>query len=271
MTTRIHHLNCATITLPLGGMRGLLPPRLVAHCLLVEGADGLTLVDTGFGSGDVADPSRLGPGTARMFGGGPRQDETAVERIRSLGLDPADVRDVVVTHLDLDHAGGLGDFPRASVHVFGDELDAARARATRKEQGRYIEAQWAHGPHWVEHSAAGGEEWFGFDAVTVVGEDVALVPLPGHTRGHCAVAVRRPGGDWFLHCGDAYFSAGEKERPPTCPGGLRFFQSVVQMDASSRKHNQERLRALHADHGDRVHLFSAHDAAEFEALATLTT
>ena len=49
----------------------------------------------------------------------------------------------------------------------------------------------AHGPLWTEHGA-GGEAWFGFTAVRAVGDDVLLVPLRGHTRGHCAVAVRRP-------------------------------------------------------------------------------
>ena len=71
-----------------------------------------------------------------------------------------------------------------------------------------------------------------------------LVPLPGHTRGHSAVAVRRPSGGWFLHAGDAYFFHGEKERPPSCPGGLRAFQNLVQMDRRARLANAERLRSF---------------------------
>ena len=44
----------------LAGRGGLLEPtRLVAHCLLIEAPDGLVLVDTGFGGGDIADPRRL--------------------------------------------------------------------------------------------------------------------------------------------------------------------------------------------------------------------
>ena len=104
--------------------------------------------------------------------------------MQALGYRPADVRDIVVTHLDLDHAGGLGDFPHARVHVHTDELAAARSRSHPKEKGRYIAAQWAHGPDWVEHTASGGDGWFGFEAVQAVGEDVLLVPLRGHTRGH---------------------------------------------------------------------------------------
>ena len=137
------------------------------------------------------------------------------------------------------------------------------------EKQRYLPAQWAHGPQWVEHSEL-GDDWFGFASVRAAGDDVLLVPLPGHTRGHCAVAVRRPGGSWFLHAGDGYFFHGEKQRPATCPGGLRAFQTMVQMDKRARLANQERLRELHAEHGSEVTVFSAHDATEFEALAGMT-
>lgn len=246
-----------------------MPDRLVAHCLLVEGDNGLTLVDTGIGTGDIADPSRLGAPFVAAVGAVLDLEETAVMQVRALGHDPADVRDVVVTHLDLDHAGGLGDFPKARVHVHADELGAARARRHPKERGRYIGAQWAHGPDWVEHGA-GGEDWYGFDAVRAVGEDVLLVPLPGHSRGHSAVAVRRPSGGWFLHAGDAYFFHAEKLQPPRCPSGLRAFQSVVQMDRRARLANAERLRELHARHSADVTVFSSHDARELEALEGVT-
>jgi glyoxylase-like metal-dependent hydrolase (beta-lactamase superfamily II) len=246
-----------------------MPDHLVAHCLLVEGADGLTLVDTGIGAGDIADPKRLGGAFVKAVGASLDLAETAVAQVQALGHQPADVRDIVLTHLDLDHAGGIGDFPHARVHVHADELAAARARSHPKEKGRYIAAQWAHGPAWVEHTT-GGDSWFGFESVQAVGGDVLLVPLRGHTRGHCGVAVRRPSGGWFLHAGDGYFFHGEKERPPSCPSGLRVFQTMVQMDKAARFANQDRLRALHADHGDEVTVFSAHDAHEYDALAHTT-
>ncbi|MGN6161859.1 MAG: hypothetical protein ACTHOG_09190, partial [Marmoricola sp.] len=54
MVTAVHHFSAAHMA-PLGSFGGrLMPSTLVAHCLLVEGADGLTLVDTGFGTADLA-------------------------------------------------------------------------------------------------------------------------------------------------------------------------------------------------------------------------
>jgi glyoxylase-like metal-dependent hydrolase (beta-lactamase superfamily II) len=54
-----------------------------------------------------------------------------VERLRFSG-----VRHVVLTHLDLDHAGGLRGFPDAQVHVLRTELEAARAARSGRERTR---------------------------------------------------------------------------------------------------------------------------------------
>ena len=92
-----------------------------------------------------------------------------------------------------------------------------------------------------------------------VSDDILLVPTRGHTRGHVAVAVRRPSGGWFLHAGDAYFSAGEKQTPPTCPTGLSVFQTLVQIDKKARHANQDRLRSFHAEHGPGRDRRAGHD------------
>jgi glyoxylase-like metal-dependent hydrolase (beta-lactamase superfamily II) len=270
--TSIKHLNCVTMSPRAPG--GMTPDRMVAHCLLVEGPNGLTLVDTGFGTADIAE-KRMGRVFIALMGAALDPAETAVAQVKAAGYTSDDVTDIVLTHMDLDHAGGLGDFPKAKVHVFADELAAARARKTLKEKERYIEAQWAHGPDWVEHKVE-GDSWLGFDSVKAVNDDVLLVPLRGHTRGHCGVAVKRPSGGWFLHAGDAYFNNGEKQTPPTCPSGLSMFQTMVQIDKKARHDNQDRLRSLHAEHGPEsgasevVTIFSAHDAQEYDALEGVT-
>jgi glyoxylase-like metal-dependent hydrolase (beta-lactamase superfamily II) len=261
----VHHLNCATLR-PLGGFGGRVSPaRMVAHCLLVERADGLTLVDTGFGRDDVADPRRLGRPFTTMVRPVLDAAETAAAQVTALDHRVEDVTDIVLTHLDLDHAGGLADFPQARVHVYGAELDAGQ-NPTFRTKARYLAAQWAHGPHWVRHDVA-GEDWFGFAAVHAISDDVLLVPLHGHTVGHCGVAVRRPTGGWLLHAGDTYFDAGEKLTPPHAAPGLKAFQRLMAVDNAQRLHNQHRVRELHATHGSEVTVFSAHSAAEYDVLA----
>ena len=76
----VHHLNCATLQ-PAGTLGGrALPSRLVAHCLLVERPDGLTLVDTGIGTGDIANPKRLGQPFRALVGPVLDATETALAR-----------------------------------------------------------------------------------------------------------------------------------------------------------------------------------------------
>ena len=110
----------------------------------------------------------------------------------------------------------------------------------------------------------------------MLSDDVLLIPLRGHTRGHCGVAVRRPSGGWFLHAGDSYFSHGEKETPPTCPPGSRCSRRSWRWTRTARHANADRVRSLHADHGpdsgatEAVTVFCAHDAVEFDALADVT-
>ena len=168
----------------------------------------------------------------------------------------------MLTHLDLDHAGGLADFPRARVHVFGDELDAALHPTAAGEGPATSPAQWAHGPAVGRATRCAGDAWFGFDSVTALGDDVLLIPLQGHTRGHCGVAVRRPDGGWLLHAGDSYFHAGEKLTPPAPPFGARgSSRSLMAVDNRRRLANQERLRELcSATTPDEVTIFCAHDA-----------
>ena len=271
---RVHHINCATMC-PLGGrlVYGDGAPwtasRMVCHCLLVETEAGLVLVDTGLGLADMADPrGRLGSPFLALTR--PRLDPaaTAARQIAALGFSIDDVRHVVPTHLDVDHAGGLPDFPRARVHVLAREHAAAMARVTQIERMRYHPEQWAHGPTWVLHAPA-GEPWFGFECVRElegIGPDVLLVPLLGHTRGHAAVAVRTAEG-WLLHAGDAYFHRHEVDvDSPRCTPALAAFQKIVAIDDGARRANQARLRELRRSHADEVRIFCAHDPHELESL-----
>ena len=245
----------------LTGTGGLLSEAtLVCHCLLVEGADGLVLVDTGFGIDDTRNPARLGAPFRGLVRPRALRQETALEQLSALGRDPGDVRHVITTHLDLDHAGGLADFPDAEVHVLGRELDAAM-NPTLRERARYVAAQWAHGPRWVTHEPE-GDDWFGFESVRALpssDDEILLIPLVGHTRGHTGVAIRN-GDGWLLHCGDAYFSPGEVQTPRRCPPGLAMFEFLTEIDGGARRNNRDRLAELASSRGDEVEMICSHDA-----------
>lgn len=271
---KVHHLNCATLC-PIGGrlVNGDDSPferaRLVCHVLLVETSDGLALIDTGLGEGDVL--GRRGAIYERrlryFMGARLDREETAVQQVARLGFSPDEVRHVVLTHLDLDHAGGLEDFPRAEVHLLAREHDAAMNRRSWNERMRYRVETWAHRPRWVLHHPDEGERWFGFEAVRRISglpPELLIFPLHGHTRGHAGVAVDTPDG-WLVHAGDSYFFHGEMNvERPWCTPGLDVFQRLLAHDDGARRRNQERLRELLRDPSKRVTIFSAHDPTELE-------
>jgi glyoxylase-like metal-dependent hydrolase (beta-lactamase superfamily II) len=269
---KVHHVNCGTmcpISARLVNGRGgwLAWSEMVCHVLIVETNDGLVLVDTGLGTDDVQDSTRR-LGAAFTWATRPvlLREQTALAHIERLGFKREDVRHIVPTHLDLDHVGGLSDFPDATVHVFAPELAAATARATMNERSRYRPPQIAHGPKWAPHEVA-GDTWLGFDRVKAIGDDIALIPTVGHTRGHCAIAVRDE-RRWLLHAGDAYFFHGEMDAVnPWAPGGLAVYQRLMAMDDRARAKNQLRLRELVRDHKDEVRVFSAHDPVELAGFA----
>lgn len=265
MTAAIHHLNCGTMDLAVTFRERLAPKRIVAHCLLVERPHGLLLVDTGFGMADVLDHSRLTPSSRLMLRPRLEAAETAVAQVRALGHDPADVTDIALTHMDFDHVGGLSDFPQATVHVYAAELDAATHPHLR-ERARYRKIEWAHRPRWDALPDA-GDEWLGLRAVTALDDDVLLIPLHGHTRGHCGVAVRKPDGDWLLHAGDAFFDEREVREEPACAPGLRLFQRFVAVDHEARMANLARLRELRTAHPD-VDVFCAHAAPDLDRFSS---
>jgi glyoxylase-like metal-dependent hydrolase (beta-lactamase superfamily II) len=272
---RVHHLNCVS-TCPLGGalMDGrsgaALRARLACHCLLVETRDALVLVDTGFGTRDVADPpSRLSKFFLFLLRPEFREESTAVRQIQRLGYDPRDVRHIVLTHLDFDHAGGLDDFPEATVHLMAEEQSYAMQRPTLLDRMRYRPQQWATRANWLGYGERGGGSWMGFANVWSLRglpPEILLVPLVGHTYGHAGVAVKRRDG-WLLQAGDAYFFHAEMDPvQPRCTPGLRFYQWMMEKDRRSRLDNQERLRELIAIHPD-VQVLCGHDPTEFERFA----
>ncbi|MEV0293427.1 MBL fold metallo-hydrolase [Nocardia sp. NPDC050710] len=274
---RIHHLDCGTMR-PFGGRLldgtgGLLRrAEMVCHCLLIELDDRLVLIETGMGEQSVLRPREwLGRRFIRLTRPVFDPERTAVRQVEALGFRREDVRDIVLTHLDLDHAGGLADFPHATVHIYDEELRAFQGMHTAQEKFRYRTAQFEHGPRWASYADL-GESWFGFDAVrelTGLPPEILLVPLAGHTRGHAGVAVDT-GAGWLLAAGDAYFHPGQLDPAhPHQPLGVSLFERYVQTLEGPRRENQRRLRELVRDHGTEIAVFSAHNAAELRALQSV--
>jgi glyoxylase-like metal-dependent hydrolase (beta-lactamase superfamily II) len=269
----LHHLNAGTMSPPssllVNGRGGLFArARIVCHILLIERADELCLIDTGIGMNDINNPDQLP--AAFLKKGRPSLDpaETAIAQVRALGFHPRNVRHIVMTHLDRDHAGGLADFPWAKVHVHDTEHKAAMTGKPAVQPGRYDARQWRHGPDWATYDQF-GSDWMGLPSCRVAlfeDWDIRLVPLPGHTPGHSGVAVRHRDDTWFFHAGDAYYSRLQIESPPRrAPLGLAFQIRKAETDRTQRTASENAVRRLRQR--SDVAICCTHDPDEFDRLS----
>ncbi len=271
MSLHVHHLNCGSHC-PLGGAlfdgtsRGFLA-RIPTRCLLVETESGLVLVDTGYGLKDVRSPRGRLPGLWRsLLNIQLNEEDTAARQIERAGFTTSDVRHIVMTHLDFDHAGGIEDFPNARVHLLAAELEAARApKKSFVAQQRYRMRQWSSDVSWQTY-APEGERWFGFDAVRQIKglpPEILLVPLRGHTLGHTGVAIESAVG-WLLHAGDAVLHRSEvvSTDPHAMPPGLAVYQRIMDADHGARRENLQRLRQLASDETGVIDIVCSHDMTE---------
>jgi glyoxylase-like metal-dependent hydrolase (beta-lactamase superfamily II) len=254
---KVHHLNCGTMSMPTAPM--------VCHVLLIETDNGgLVLVDSGFGTHDCADPKRVGP-TRRIVRPILSHEETVAHQIEQLGFARDDVQHIIITHMDMDHAGGLSDFPAAQIHLTSAEALGAIRAPSRKEKIRYRSALWAHGPNIVEHDPP-GEKWRGFAAakeLTEISPGVVLVSLPGHSRGHACVAVDA-GHRWVLHAGDAFYHYGALDGSTPVPRALRAMETLVAWNRKAVLANHARLAELYAHRDPDLMIVCAHDPTLFE-------
>jgi len=261
---KIHHLNTGSVFTPAR-------KRLVNHCVLFDFGEKLLVVDPGVHY-DFHTRSEFAPlGVQRWLMPSNHKETRLTEHLKRLGHSREKVTDIVLTHLDYDRASALIDFPNARVHIFGPEYIAGMAPAGWIESQRYRYLRHIPRVPWVIHPLQ-GEKWFGFDALRPTPEltsDLYLVPLVGHTWGHCGVAFHDK-GKWFLHAGDAYFHRQEMNvLHPKCPWLLSLYQRWLHVDEDSSLYNQDRLRKLIRDQAPEVSVFCSSDPEELRLQSDL--
>jgi glyoxylase-like metal-dependent hydrolase (beta-lactamase superfamily II) len=114
------------------------------------------------------------------------REQWCVSAVRSLGVKPEDIRYVILSHLHLDHAGGVGQFPKATYIVQRAEINYAYAPDSFM-RGAYIRKDFDRPVDW--HFLNGWED----DKFDLFG-DGSLVTYftPGHTPGHQSLLINLP-------------------------------------------------------------------------------
>jgi glyoxylase-like metal-dependent hydrolase (beta-lactamase superfamily II) len=267
---KIFHLNCGSmcpskLKFKNKFLREHVPEKVICHCLLIETQNKLILVDTGLGLEDVKRAQGLDP-VSLLYGIQGNRTQTAYEQVRALGFSPSDVTDLILTHLDFDHAGGIPDFKSTKVHVAKSELAAARARSSIQSKGRYWPSQIGGDLNWQEFELGHGEIWNGFECVRSLPglpPEILLVRLPGHSAGHFGIAIQS-GDKWLLHAGDAYYDRKELTAMFLAPLWTMAFERLAHADFAQAQRTKRDLKNLL--HDSKIQMFCSHDPIELENL-----
>jgi glyoxylase-like metal-dependent hydrolase (beta-lactamase superfamily II) len=201
---------------PLATVRGLglLTPRsrwqaVPIPAFLVEHPGvGPVLIDTGLPKAVADEGARaLGFAAGIAYSIEMEQEQAVVEQLPARGVDPMDVRVVVMTHLHYDHASAVKDFPAATFVVDADEWAAARAGGFT---GGYVPKLFDQPFDWREidfdDPRVRSFATFG-RTVDLFGDgSVRLLSTPGHSKGHMSVLLRLRSGRELLLTADAAFA-----------------------------------------------------------------
>jgi glyoxylase-like metal-dependent hydrolase (beta-lactamase superfamily II) len=188
-------------------------------CFLVEHPErGPIMIDTAFTPG----ADNLGRVGSKMFSG-IENLRPAGEQLRERGIDQADVKTVVMTHLHFDHASGIGQFPNAEFIVERREKAAVKGGLLKGYVPSHLDAT----SNWREVDVA--------DEHDVLGDGtLKMLFTPGHTDGHCSIEVATEGGPVLL-AGDAAYarrSITERWVPLTVAGKISEYKaSLDKLDA----------------------------------------
>jgi glyoxylase-like metal-dependent hydrolase (beta-lactamase superfamily II) len=179
--------------------------RFPSYSFILEHPEGLIAIDTG-----LTARVRIPRFQHRMI---PRpiiasEEEEIGPRMRAIGLDPGEVRRVVLTHLDWDHAGGLAHFPNAEFLVHRPEYEFASKLAGKlRYQPKLWPSEFEPTVYDLEPDPHGP---FPESKPITNGGDVRVVPIPGHSIGQVGVLVQTDGPpllfaadhvlrqDWFV-------------------------------------------------------------------------
>jgi N-acyl homoserine lactone hydrolase len=186
-----------------------IPAFLVDH----PGA-GPILVDCGLHASVPSDPrANLGRLAAAIYDIRMRPEQAIPAQLEALGVDPLGVKVVVMTHLHVDHASGISQFPEATFVVSAQEW---RAATTEGARAGYRTRQFDYAFDWrtVDYDDPAIDSFASFGrSFDLFGDgSVRLVSTPGHSTGHQSLVLRLGGGRELLLCGDAALRREALER-----------------------------------------------------------
>jgi glyoxylase-like metal-dependent hydrolase (beta-lactamase superfamily II) len=171
--------------------------EFVDNCYLIHHAQGWLLWDTGVADAIAAMPDGQAPADPKATHW--RRPKTLASQLDQLGVKPADIKFVAISHTHPDHTGNVELFPQAMLLVQKAEYDWPTPTGTPRFK-----------PEHPVTKLEGDRDVFGDGSVTILA-------TPGHTPGHQSLLVKLPKTGALVLSGDAvHFTANwENRRVPS--------------------------------------------------------
>jgi N-acyl homoserine lactone hydrolase len=169
---------------------------------------GTILIDTGLHPDASSDlRSDFGIRMYLAFRGLKAADVPYEEQLRNLGVDPAEVERVIMTHLHVDHTSGMRLLPNARFVCSSLEW-AATKRSGAAGRGYVANHLPAESRIDLADFDSRGKRLEPFSStIDLLGDgSIRLISTPGHTPGHMSVLLRVVGGQQVLVVGDAVYT-----------------------------------------------------------------
>jgi len=205
------------------------------NCYLIRHARGWLLWDTGIPDAVAAMPDGMVVANGAITY---RRARTLAAQLDAIGIKPADVTFVALSHTHGDHVGNVALFPASTILIQGAEYEWAMAQPVKP----------AFAPGQKVEKLAGDRDVWGDGSVVILS-------TPGHTPGHQSLLVVLPRTGALVLSGDAvhFRDNWEQRRVPSMNASRE--QTLASMD---------RIAAVLAER--RAQLWINHDQPQSRGL-----
>jgi glyoxylase-like metal-dependent hydrolase (beta-lactamase superfamily II) len=222
---------------------------------------GAILVDTGLHPSIATDGSENFGGLANRLGNPSlKAGEDVPAQLRKRGLNPGEIPIVVMTHLHVDHASAISEFPNSTFVVSEKEWEAAATDPRPLLNGyRQSHYDYAFDYRTVDFDRGGIDSYATFGRTFDLFGDgsLRLAYTPGHSAGHMSVIARLAKRD-FVIGGDATYTQAQLDGDaPLAPRPA---------DAHNYRRSLQELRLFKREFPDAV-VTPGHDADFYAALS----
>lgn len=245
-------------------------PKLPFMGALAEHSElGPILIDAPFGHEGPANVGRLTAGVLKTVGLRFRARWATVPRIEEMGFRPSEVQHALMTHMHVDHTGGMKTLGRTTFHVSEEEwgfarevsptLAAAKGYAPDDYTGLRKRIETFAAPPAIDDSARASRSDSALGHDVFDDGSVRAVSLPGHSPGHTGYLFEMSDGRQIFHVGDAAFTLPHITERRT----LGRFPKTFAWEFGRAEETLRGLRLFHEEHPE-VEFVNSHDFELFE-------